>query len=232
VKRLALTAAMTLALAPWQAHALTMNLWAGTEANDPNAVTATGNGTAEIISNTSIPGFNVSATAFGTPPLPSPELSTQTVDLTSVSAGVLYVWAWETGITTPSGAMELETGFTANPLPSDVSVAQMTVYESDTDADFDPTTLLFGGTQFAAQEFDASSVTQASNEITTITATAPYSIAVEYMLDFGVEGGNANLTVTLQQEAISEPETVVLLGLGLAGIVFLRRYGGRAVAAA
>jgi hypothetical protein len=191
-----------------------INIWIGVPGNAA-LVTANGSGTATIASTT-ISTLTVQASATGSPILPQPQLTSNTIDIKNSSALTIDVWVWETSITGPLGSYNMLSGFTSN-LVTNATVVESTYVSTSNNSVTGTGT--FAGTLLASQSFTG------NGGVTDIDATpnfgASYSEAEEYQITFNTGGGEVNATISTQ--AVPEPASMAWLGAGMIGIGAIKR---------
>ncbi|MGD0105401.1 MAG: PEP-CTERM sorting domain-containing protein [Rhodopila sp.] len=176
---------------------------------------ATDSGTGSLGYNAAYGTFaNVNISATGTPFVPQSTFETTSVNTNSVTAGAqtLYVWITDQGLTSPIGISNFLSAFTANSFSGNVTSVVETTYISATNA-------LFGGTQQATRTFTTA---PAAGSAVTVSPNlpSPFSETVEYAIQLGGVG-SVNDTINLQ--AVPEPASMALLGMGMIGTGVMAR---------
>jgi len=159
--------------------------------------------------------FIVSATAAGTPSLPSGQLDSNTIDINSTGAGTLIVWVTETGLTTPLGKVMFTSGLTANTLAGGISSVTLSTFVSSTDGISPP-----NGTPLDKATFTGIGSQTAST--VAATGAGPYSLQKVFTVH-ATGAGNTSLGIDLASRAVPEPTSLAIVGTGLVGLGLLRK---------
>lgn len=221
-----LLAAATLLAAPllWasDAGALTITINGGESPTFPPTFTTLLSGSSPLsLPATTCCGatdsFSVSVDATGTPPLPSGELLTNTIDVNSKAAGTLIIWVTEQGLTSPLGNVAFKSGLTSNLLTGAISSVTLSTFVSPTDGISPP-----NGTPLDTATFTGLG-THTSNT-TDNPGAGPYSLQEVYVVH-ATGTGDTNLTIDLTSDALAAPEpaSLAILGTSLVGLGLLRR---------
>jgi hypothetical protein len=164
---------------------------------------ASGGGTASV-SGAAVGSFEVSASGTGNPPLTGNSLfDSNTIDVASAGSGVdLHIFVSETGQTTPSGIVNLESSFTQNLLTAGWTVLSQT-FADNTDA-------VYGKQQLM------NSFTSTTSDVTSDQTSSPnlgagfYSFTAEFTITAPTAGQTNNTT-----DIVPGP----IVGAGLPGLI-------------
>jgi hypothetical protein len=158
--------------------------------------------------------FTVNATAVGTPPLPSGEFDSNTIDVNASTAGTLILWITETGLTSPLGLINVTSGLSSNLISGAISSVTLSTFLDTTNGISPP-----NGTPLDTANF--TSIGTHTTTTTLATGAGPYSLQEVYTIHAtGV--GNANLTIDITSSVVPEPGTLTLVGTVLVGLGLLR----------
>jgi hypothetical protein len=169
---------------------------------------------------------SITVSATGSPALTSPQLDTQTIDISTLGVNAnagetLYIWFTVQGLDSPLGVQNFQSSFTTNQLHNIASVTETTF--------IDPANGLFTGTQLATKTFTASNQTFFSINATPFLNN-PFSETTLYVITVAATGNaDANSTIDIDLgPQVPEPLTLSLFGAGLAGLAGLRRRKAKA----
>lgn len=155
--------------------------------------------------------------------LPGDIYESQSINTSTTSSGTLNVFVTESGITSPTGASRLLSGFTLNAESTRTKIASVTesTYYNSNDSIFGKNTFI------ASHMFTPTTASQSYTNVSLALAlTGTYSITEEYTI-VSDGSGQANGTITIQTEnnstSLPEPGSLALLGTGVLGLGFVAR---------
>jgi hypothetical protein len=157
--------------------------------------------------------FIVSADAFGTPPLTSGSLLTNSIDVNGSAPGTLIIWVTETGLTSPRGEVKFTSGLTSNLLGGAISSVTLSTFVSPTDGVSPPNGTPLGTATFTGVGTDTLSTVDNPG-------AGPYSLQEVFVIH-ATGAGDTNLTIDLTSSVIPEASTWAMMLLGFAGLGFL-----------
>jgi hypothetical protein len=178
--------------------------------------TGVGGGVDNAISNISEGNFtSISVSALGIPVLPSPDLSSTTINAkANGNGGILTVLVSQTGVSVPNPT-KLLSSFTFNALAGTNSSTVLTNYISASDVAFALTTPIGSAT------LDPS-VSAAGPFMSDLTPTL-FSETEQYVITFGSGHGIQSTALTSQIVDAPEPISAAMFGVGLLGLGIIRR---------
>ena len=158
--------------------------------------------------------FTIDATAIGTPPLPSGDLDSNTIDVNASAAGTLILWITETGLTSPLGLSNVTSGLSSNLISGAISSVKLSTFLDPTNGISPP-----NGTPLDTASFTSIGTQTATT--TVATGAGPYSLQEVYtIVATGV--GDTHLTIDVPASAVPEPGSLTLVGTVLVGLGLLR----------
>jgi hypothetical protein len=193
-----------------------ISIGASTSPGTPSTF-ATDNGTGFVSAAGTFGTFTLaSVTASGYPILPQPQIDTSSLDVSSSSAGSLYIYVTQQNLTSPTGINTFLSSFTAN-LFTGVGITSVTekTFISTANA-------LYAGTLLSSYTDSAGGLSTSKGTALSPSLSGYFSETIEYIITAN-GAGSTNDTVDLT--AIPEPGSFGILGagLGLLGLLAFRR---------
>jgi hypothetical protein len=161
-------------------------------------VTTVGTGSGTATAAGTYGSFTYNATGF-TNPLVTDLVNGNSINVVTGSGGVLDVFITASGLTTPT--QTFFSSFTENVLPANVTVQELTFFNS---------------TPLASMSFTNNGVGVQTTSLD--SGAGPYSVTEEYIITATGNGGNANSTIVV---SVPEPSTWAMMILGFIGVGFL-----------
>jgi hypothetical protein len=161
--------------------------------------------------------FEVEGTATGTDPLPSGDFDTDTIAMNISGPGTLFLWFNETGLTSPTGTVNVTSGLTSNLIEGDIASVRLITALDPTNGVSPPLGTVLDSATFTGIGTQSSTTSVA-------TGSGPYSLQEVYEI-VATGAGTANLTIDLATTAaaVPEPASLAFLASAFAGLVFLRQ---------
>jgi hypothetical protein len=166
--------------------------------------------------------WSITASATGTPPLASGFFDSNTIDVQSTGAGVLHVWATETGLTSPLGAVPFESTFTSNTMTVNITSSLEQTCVDPANGTPTTTTNCSNPSNLSQNTFTAIGSVGPLIATSPTLGPGPYSLTEEYTIT-ATGAGNTNLTINIQPAPVPEPASMTLLGSALVGLGWLGR---------
>jgi hypothetical protein len=156
----------------------------------------------------------VTVTANGTPPSNEPLLDSAGIAVSASTAATLVIYVTESGLSSPTGFNTFQSDFSANYLSPGWTVSEAT-YISQANA-------LWVGTPLASANFLAGGYVPSENLTPSL---APHYSETEVFTVNAVQSAQLeNTSDTIQiKEVAPEPATLSLMGMGLLGLLGLRK---------
>jgi len=194
----------------------------GTPCTPGAAITSSSTGTLTLASTT-VGAFSIQGTAQAGVTPTSAFFDTQTLDL-STTGGLIDVYFTVQNVPTQQVPLLFTTDFTSNNQRAGTHTVIESAYENNGNT-------LFGlSTQLAAATLTSASNQSAGPFFTTLTPGANVSFTELYQIQLtncgGAIGGqcSASLTIDLTAQNVTEPLSISILGVGLVGLGFARRF--------
>ena len=160
--------------------------------------------------------YEVSGDATGTSPLPSGDLDSDLIAMNISGPGTLFIWVNETGLTSPTGTVNVTSGLTTNLIQGDISSVTLFTALDPANGVSPPLGTLLDTATFSAIGTQSSTTSIA-------TGPGPYSLQEVYEI-VATGAGTANLTIDLATSPVPEPASLAFVGAAFAGLVLLRRW--------
>ena len=161
--------------------------------------------------------FEVSGDATGTSPLPSGDLDSNLLAMNISGPGTLFIWVNETGLTSPTGTVNITSGLTSNLIQGAISSVSMITALSPANGISPPLGTVLDSATFTGI---------GTHSTTTSVATGPGPYSLQELYEVVATGaGTANLTIDLSTSAAPVPEPVSLsfVGAAFVGLALLRQ---------
>jgi hypothetical protein len=145
-------------------------------------------------------------------------LNTQTLDISSSTAGILTIWITAQGLSA-MGAQNFSSSFAVNALSGSIKAVMESTY-------FSPTNGLYNVGQTLLDSANFMNIGIQGPDTASGLTSGLYSVTEQFViLDTGGSQGNDNITIDLSASAVPEPGSLLLVGSGLAlaGLLYRRR---------
>jgi len=159
--------------------------------------------------------FDVEATAIGTSPLDSGQFDSNALAINFAGPGTLILWFTETGVTSPTGTVNVTSGLTSNMIEGAISSVKLSTFLDPTDGVSPPNGMPLDSATFTAIGTQTSTTSIA-------TGLGPYSLEEVYTI-VATGAGTANLTIDLATSPVPEPASLAFAGAAFAGLILLRQ---------
>jgi len=149
-------------------------------------------------------------------------LNTQTHDISSTRPGILTIYITAQGLSF-TGAQYFASSFAVKALSGSIVAVEESTY-------FSPTNGLYNVGQTLLNSAAFIDIGTQGPFVTAGSTSGTYSVTEKYLIfDIGGGIGNDNLTVDLSASPVPEPDSLILMGSGLAlaGLLYYRRRNKR-----
>jgi hypothetical protein len=191
-------------------------LMSNTVFNGTSFVPASNSGIADVLDDSDANFSNISVSVQGIPKIPSPNLSSTTIDASTSGIALpttLTVLVTQTGVSMP--LENLASTFTFNALTGQSETAVFQNWIDKNDVAFGMTTPITSAVTLTPDVGSAGPITIAEGPLTLFSETE------QYVISFG--GGQQSVSLDSQIIDAPEPMTFAILGVGLCALGFTRR---------